>query len=124
MTNDDSCMTNEQDKEEVRLMIEGLFRLAGVPLIWRGEINDQVAEVFGTMLSETRSCSDAFRAVPTPPLGKASIMWLVGQFGHGLFRHYSARLSSACARAVAYRWRTPLELASMGFARKPAPQWG
>ncbi len=117
-------MASEEDREEVRLMIEALFRLAGVPLIWRGEVNERVAEVFGTMLNETASCSEAFKMVPTPPGGRASIVWLVRQFGRGLFRHYSSRLSATCARAVVHRWRSTLELASMGLARERAPQWG
>ncbi len=115
-------MASNKENEEVKEMIQSLYRLANLP-VWNGEVNERVAEVFGVMLSETKKCSDAFKLIPTPPGWKATIGWLVMQFGRGLFRHYSLKLSLTCARSVIYNWGTELEMAAKGIVSVRLPAW-
>jgi hypothetical protein len=115
-------MATDSEKAEVKLMIQGLYKLAGIP-VWDGEVNDGVAEVFGIMLHEVQQCSKAFGWVPKPPGGKASIAWLAFQLGRGIFNSTRHKISATCARAVIAKWRTPLELAAQGIATLRRPTW-
>ena len=65
-------MASEQDVAQVGEMIKSLYQLSGILPIWDGEVTEEVAAVFGIMLFETQ-CSQAFRWVPRPPGGRASI---------------------------------------------------
>jgi len=56
-------------------MIQALYRYANVLLVWEGDVNEDVAKVFGIMLAETQKCSSAFGWIPSPPGGQASIAW-------------------------------------------------
>lgn len=104
-------------------MIQSLYRFANVLPVWDGEVNDEVAAVFGTMLDETRKCSKAFGWIPRPPGGRASTTWLITQFGRGIFNASRGRLSFTCARAVIYQWKSALAMASLGVAIRRVPQW-
>lgn len=114
-------MKTEEQKAEVKQMVQGLYRLAQMP-VWEGEVNDAVAEVFGIMLFETQKCSKAFKWLPPPPSGRATIVWLAIQFARGAFRAHSARLAYPCARVVIARWGTQLEMASRGLAMLRLPK--
>lgn len=114
-------MTSETDQTEVREMIQALFRLAQ-QRPWDGLINDDVAAVFGVMLFETRKCSDAFKWMPKPPGGRASIGWLAMQLGRGVFMSSSAKLSFVCARGVVYKWGRQLDMASQEIAMTSLPK--
>lgn len=46
-------MSTEQEKAEVKAMIESLYSFANIPLSWHGEVNERVAEIFGIMIDET-----------------------------------------------------------------------
>jgi|SRR5450830_522147 len=116
-------MATESEKAEVKEMIQSFYQFANILPVWDGEVNDDVAAVFGTMIAETRTCSDAFGWVPKPAGGRATVSWVVRQLGRGVFNAFRARLSFTCARAVIYKWRTALELASMGVAMKKVPKW-
>lgn len=116
-------MAADTDKVEVKEMIQSFFRFANVLPLWDGEMNEEVAAVFGIMLSETRKCSDAFGWLPVPPGGRASIAWLVMKLGRGVFNAYRNRLSFTCARAVIYKWRTRLDMASMGVGLARSHKW-
>ncbi|TFW33501.1 hypothetical protein [Massilia horti] len=113
----------DKEKVEVKEMIQSLYRFANILPVWDGEVNDDVAAVFGTMIAETRACSNAFGWVPKPPGGRASITWLVRQLGRGVFNSYRSQLSFTCARAVIYKWKSALEMASLGVAMRKLPQW-
>lgn len=115
-------MGSENEVREVKNMIQSLFRLAELGA-WEGDVNDDVAEVFGITLSETIKCSDAFKWLPKPPGGRASINWLCIQLGRGIFGAFSTKLSFVCARTVIYKWRRRLDMASAGVAGARMPQW-
>lgn len=116
-------MASEQEIAEVKKMIESFYRFAGVPLPSRFEVNERVAEVFGIMLNETRKCSKAFGWIPTPPGGRATIVWLATQLGRGIFNSYRSRLSFACANGVIYIWGEQLREASVGLTLRRLPAW-
>ena len=96
-------------------MIRGLYRLGQQPE-WDGQVNEGVAEIFGLMLMETRNCSSAFKWLPTPPGGRASIVWRCTQLARGVFKSHSSKLSFVCARTAIYKWGRQLDMASMGLA--------
>ncbi len=114
-------MATDKDKAEVKAMIQSLYVLANIPP-WDGEVNDEVARVFGIMLAETQKCSSAFAWVPTPPGGRASIVWLISNLGKGVFHSHQRKLSFACARAVIYTWGSALEMATQGIGMSRIPQ--
>lgn len=108
------------DKEKVvKEMIQSLYRFANILPVWDGEVNDDVAAVFGTMIAETRTCSKAFGWVPKPPGGRASITWLAQQLGRGIFNSHGSRLSYTCAR----EWKSALDMASAGVAMERMSKW-
>ena len=111
------------EKMNIKEMIQSLYRFANILPVWDGEVNDDVAAVFGTMISETMTCSKAFGWVPKPPGGRASVSWLAQQLGRGVFNSYRSRLSFTCARAVIYKWKSALGLASAGVATRSLPKW-
>ncbi len=116
-------MASNKEKTEVKEMIQSLYILANVHPVWNGDVNERVAEVFGLMLNETKKCSSAFKSVPRPPGGRASIVWLVTQLGRGIFSHHRSRISITCARSVIYKWNRELEMASMGLVVTRLPTW-
>ena len=69
-------MTPIQQKEHVREIINVLYSRAGIRTQFRGEVNENVAAVVGDLLNDISTCSAAFRWVPRPTGGKASIFWL------------------------------------------------
>ncbi len=109
--------------DKVKEMIQAIYQVANIRPIWDGEVNERVAEIFGLMLKETKKCSDAFAWVPTPPAGRATIGWLVIIFSKGMFMHYKSLLSFTCARAVVLKWRSELEMASLGITANRLPLW-
>ena len=115
-------MASSKDLVEVKEMIQSLYRYAGIP-VWDGEVNEEVARVFGIMLLETQKCSSAFAWIPPPPDGRASIVWLVQKLGRGIFNSYKGRLSFTCARGVIYKWKTALDMAAMGISTSRLPKW-
>lgn len=52
------------DEVIVRDAIQALYQGAGIQKRFTGEVNEQVAEVFGTMLAETRRCSSSLSRCP------------------------------------------------------------
>ena len=115
-------MASSKDLVEVKEMIQSLYRYAGIP-VWDGEVNEEVARVFGIMLLETQKCSSAFAWIPPPPGGRASIVWLVQKLGRGIFNSYKGKLSFTCARGVIYKWKTALDMASIGISTSRLPKW-
>lgn len=116
-------MATEKDKEELKQMIQSLYSFANIVPAWDGDVNDEVASVFGIMILETQKCSAAFRWIPSPPGGRASVIWLVSKLGRGIFNTYKKRLSFSCARSVIYTWGTALELATLGIGMTRLPKW-
>lgn len=116
-------MATEEEKTQIKEMIESFYKYAQISINWNLEINEQVAEVFGIMIKETTKCSKAFGWVPKPPGGRASIFWLVMQLGRGVFNHHLHRISFTCARGVIYKWGRQLELASMELFAGRLQKW-
>lgn len=115
-------MTSTEQADEVKKLISAFYRLAQLP-DWDGPVNERVAEIFGIMLSETMRCSDAFKWIPRPPSGKASISWLAVQLGRGVFERSAGKLSFACARTVALKWKSALYMAAHDIALSRLPTW-
>ncbi len=116
-------MAAKSDEAEVKEMIQSFYKFASVVPAWDGEVNENVAVVFGKMLQETKGCSVAFGWVPKPAGGRASISWLAMQLGRGVFNSHRDRLSFACARAVLLKWKSELEMASIGAAIPQVGKW-
>jgi hypothetical protein len=116
-------MATDTENADVKAMIQSLYQFANILPVWDGEVNEKVAEVFGIMLSETKKCSTAFGWVPKPPGGRASVTWLAMQFGNGIFNSHCSRLSFTCARGVIYKWKTQLNMASLGIAMSGMQKW-
>lgn len=53
-------MDTDKEKGDIKEMIQSLYRFANILPVWDGEVNDDIAAVFGTMIAETRTCSNAF----------------------------------------------------------------
>lgn len=116
-------MAPEQEVAEVRQMVQSLDQFASIALPPNLDVNESVAQVFGLMFNETRNCSEAFVWAPTPPGGRASIVWLAMQLGKGVFNSCRSRLSYSCARAAIYNWNTQLDMASRGLVFGRVPAW-
>lgn len=115
-------MATQEQISEVNKLIHAFYRLAQLPP-WEGPVNERVAEIFGIMLAETIRCSDAFKWIPAPPSGRASISWLATQLGRGIFERSSGKLSFACARTVAIKWKSALHMAAHDIALSRLPKW-
>ncbi|MDH5546207.1 MAG: hypothetical protein OEZ43_11475 [Gammaproteobacteria bacterium] len=116
-------MADAIQKEELRQMIEAFYRFAGVNPPANLEINESVASVFGSMLQETRKCSDAFKWIPPPPGGRPSIGWLVTNIGKSFIRSLNDKMSFTCARGVIYVWGHHLQRASLLNISMGTPAW-
>lgn len=116
-------MDMNKEKTDIKAMIQSLYQFANIFPVWNGEVNDDVAAVFGTIIAEIKKCSKAFDWVPKPPNGRASITWLAQQLGRGAFNAYRSQLSFTCARAVIYKWKSALDMASAGVAMRNLPKW-
>lgn len=109
-------MATDQDVTDVKRMIQSFYRFAGINPAWDGEVNEQVAEIFGEMLQQTAKCSNALKWIPVPSGGPASITWLATSLGKALYKHLQNNLSVTCAKGVVYKWGTHLYMASRGLA--------
>jgi len=103
------------DREKVRDAIDALYQGAGIQPTFSGEINDQVAAVFGRMLAEVRRCSDAFAWIPVPSGGRATVAWLARNLARGTIDRMRDSRSLTCARHVIYIWDRELRAAGMGL---------
>ncbi len=106
-----------EEKQTLRDLIDAFYRAAGFHG-WSGEVNDSVAQVFGTMLCSAMRCSDALAWVPPPPAGPPIIAWFARSLGRtAANRLRNLELSKACAKTVIWRWNKALRFASSnGFA--------
>lgn len=101
-----------EEKQILRDLIDAFYKAGGLPG-WRGEVNESVAQVFGTMLCTSMRCSDALAWVPPPPAGPPTISWFARALGRvAVNRLRDLELSTTCARTVISRWNTALRLAS------------
>ncbi|KKO45443.1 hypothetical protein WG68_10355 [Arsukibacterium ikkense] len=108
-------MTEQQQKEHVRELINTLYERAGIKMEFRGEINEDVAAVIGDLLTDISSCSAAFRWVPRPSGGKASIVWLATNITRSILADLKEKQSVSCMRARILYYRSFLELAAAGL---------
>lgn len=108
-------MTPNQQKEHVRELINVLYNRAGIKAEFRGEINEDVAAVVGDLLTDIASCSAAFRWVPRPTGGKASIFWLATNVTRSILADLKEKQSISCMRARILQYRTALEMAAAGL---------
>ncbi|WP_166838559.1 hypothetical protein [Rheinheimera pleomorphica] len=109
-------MATPQQKQHVRELINTLYHRAGVKAQFRGEINEDVAAVVGQLLTEIGTCSDAFRWVPRPTGGKASILWLAKNITKSVMAELKQKQSVTCMRARILQHKTSLEMAAAGLA--------
>src|SRR5690606_27759357 len=79
--------------------INTLYNRAGINTQFRGEVNEDVAAVVGDLLTDIGTCSDAFRWVPRPTGGKASILWLVKNISQSVMAELKQKQSVTCMRA-------------------------
>ncbi len=103
------------NKERVREAINALYKSAGIGAKFNGQINEQVAEVFGQLLADIHSCSAVFKWVPRPTGGPASIAWLVKNLTQSVIEKFKNSQSFICARTRIFQYQTPLRLASLGI---------
>ena len=108
-------MTEQQQKDHVRQLINTLYGRAGINTQFRGEINEDVAAVVGDLLTDISSCSDAFRWVPKPTGGKASILWIARNISRSVMTDLSEKQSVTCMRARILQYRTRLDMAAAGL---------
>jgi len=102
------------DNTIVRDAINAFYKSAGLDINHTGDINERVAHVFGQMLNDTKKCSDAFRWVPRPSGGPASIAWVASNFKRGIISKLNGTQSFTCARAVILKYKSKMAMASMG----------
>lgn len=108
-------MTPIQQKEHVREIINVLYSRAGISTQFHGEINEDVAAVVGDLLTDIATCSAAFRWVPRPTGGKASIFWLATNVTRSTVSELKEKQSISCMRARILQYRTALEMAAAGL---------
>ncbi len=101
-----------EERQILRDLIDSFYRAAGLHG-WSGEINESVAQVFGTMLCSAMRCSDALAWVPPPPGGPPTIAWFARSLGRmAVNKLRDLDLSRTCARAVIWKWNSALRIAS------------
>lgn len=102
------------EHEKVRMAINALYKSAGISYAFNGDINEQVAKVFGQMLLDIRKCSAAFIWVPKPIAGVASIAWIDKNFTQSVMHKFKSPQSFTCARARILQYKSQLIIASIG----------
>lgn len=102
------------DKEIVKDVINAFYKEAGFQHGWNGNVNENVANVFGKMLSASRDCSAALNWVPRPT-GRATISWIAKQLGRSFIRDIQGKRYFVCSQRAVYNFRSELEMASMGI---------
>ena len=105
-------MPTSNDYMYVKEVINSFYIAAGFHG-WNRKANEKVAEIFGKMVAEVRSCSSEFLWVPRPPSGRATISWLVKNFNRSVLSRMKGEISQTCAKAVIYRWGRELDRASL-----------
>lgn len=103
------------DEEIVRDAIQALYQGAGIQKRFTGEVNEQVAEVFGTMLAEIRKCSGSLSWVPRPTGGKATMSWVARNLSRSTIERFRDSVSLTCAKGVIFKWDRELNMAAMGL---------
>ena len=102
------------EHEKVRTAINALYKSAGISYTFDGEINEQVAKVFGQMLVDIRKCSAAFIWVPIPTGSVASIGWIAKNFTQSVIHKFQSSQSFTCARAKILQYKSQLMITSVG----------
>ncbi|WP_283708964.1 hypothetical protein [Pseudoalteromonas prydzensis] len=102
-------------EEKVREAISTFYKAAGVNKKYDGQVNENVANIFGEMLKETKKCTDALVWVPTPSGGKASISWIARNFAKSVLNRMKDDSSLTCAKRVIQVWDRELQMAGMGL---------
>ncbi len=103
------------DKQKVKQAINGLYKFAGINTQFNGDVNKQVAEVFGELLKEINTCSNAFSWVPRPTGGKATISWVATNMSKRVLEQFSDKQSYTCARVRVAQYQRRLQLAGLGI---------
>ena len=108
-------MTEQQQKAHVTQLINVLYNRAGITSQFIGEVNEDVAAVVGDLLTDISSCSDAFRWVPKPTGGRATIKWIVLNITRSIMTDLEEKQSITCMRARILQYRTFLDMAAAGL---------
>ena len=102
------------DKDIVQEVIDAFYKEAGFQHGWNGNVNENVAYVFGKMLSSSRDCSAALNWVPRPT-GRTTIKWIVKHLGRSFIREIKGKRYFICSQRAVYNFKSELEMASMGL---------
>ena len=103
-----------KDKQQVKDAINALYEGAGVKTQFKGQVNEEVAKVFGQLLIEIRRCTSALNWVPKPTGGPATIKWIARNLTRSIIQQFKDDISITCAKARILQYRTRLRLASLG----------
>ena len=102
------------EHKKVRIAINALYKSAAINYTFDGEINEQVAKVFGQMLIDIRKCSAAYTWVPRPTGTVVSIGWIAKNFTQSVIHKLQSSQSFTCARARILQYKSHLMIASVG----------
>ncbi len=103
-----------KDKQQVKDAINALYEGAGIKTQFTGQVNEEVAKVFGELLTEIRRCTLALKWVPKPTGGPATIKWIAKNIGRSIIQQFKDDISITCAKARILQFQTRLRLASLG----------
>lgn len=103
------------DKQNLKDAINALYQGAGISAIFDGQVNENVARVFGQLLESIHDCSIAFKWMPKPTGGVATIGWIAINITRSIIEKFRDRRSFSCARVKILQYKTPLHLASIGL---------
>ena len=99
--------------ENIIKVINAFYKGAGIRKKFRGPVNERVARIFGIMLTEAKKCSSSLSWIPTPTGGKATISWILRNFGKGMINRLKGSQYLTCAKAVIYKWARELDRAAI-----------
>jgi hypothetical protein len=82
---------------------------------WNGEVNEDVAKVFLSMLCQARSCSIAMHWVPRPSYNPAKT-WILSNLSRSFIESLGNGQYKICQLEVVRKFRTALSLAASRIA--------
>ena len=103
------------EKDKVRSVINAYFKFGHVNREFTGEVNEEVARIFGEMLDKTYVCDSAFSWVPHPAGGKATISWIARNFTRTMVEQLESKSYRTCGTIIINTYITSLESAGRGL---------
>lgn len=106
-------MIAESEARDIRQIIDFFF---GYSVASRITINDKVVSLVWDMLQEAQNCSKTMDLVPRPPKKVPDIHYIINELVKIALRvRNNDQIYLSCKNAVAYSYRSALEMASSGF---------